>query len=213
MNDPVLILSVGQALEVQDALRRQGLPLSFLKVATSGTWFSQLNEVMEGRAEVVPIHDESVTTLVPSATSDAFRVDYSIKGTYPHWLKQRLHPEFDRADTAEYHLGQVQSWLHPTQKSRRAIDGRELYRHIQDSGILLTCLSLRDLEEIQRLGIEVFRRYFRGKDVFAWKDVVRDDGGRLRVPSLGERGGHLFLLWFSLVSRLKIDDPALRFAS
>lgn len=50
MNDSVLTLSVGQALEVQDALRRQGLSLSFLKDATSGTWFSQLNTVMGGGA-------------------------------------------------------------------------------------------------------------------------------------------------------------------
>lgn len=213
MNDPVLTLSVGQALEVQDALRRQGLPLSFLKNVTSGTWFSQLNEVIEGRAEIVPVQIESVAAPVSPAVPGSFRVDYSIKGAYPDWMEKRMHPEFDRTDTVEYHLDQVKPWLHPTQENGRVIGGKELYQYIKESGILPTCLSLRDLEEIQKLGIGVFRKYFRGKAVFAWKSVVQNRHGYWLVPALIENDGQVILHWDWLDRGWGDGYLALRFAS
>lgn len=213
MKDSVLILSVGQALEVQGALRRQGLPLSFLKGVTSGTWFSQLNEVMEGRAKIVPIQTEPVVTPALSTIPDAFRVDYSIKGTYPDWMKKRMHTEFDRADTVEYRLDQVKPWLHSTQENGRSIVGNDLYQYIKTADILPSCLSLRDLEEIQKLGIEVFRRHFRGKAVFAWKDVVRLRFGVLFVPCLYEYDVRVVVGWYWLDNGWDVSRPALRFAS
>ena len=215
MNDSVLTLSVGQALEVQDALRRQQLPLSFLKDVTSGTWFSQMNEVMCGRAKIVPIQidPKPVATSVAATIPDTFCVDYSIKGTYPDWMKKRLHPEFDRSDTVEHRLDQVSLWLHSDQGSGGRIGGKALYQHIKENDILPTCLALRDLEEIQKLGIEVYRKYFRGKAIFAWKDVVQGRNGRWLVPFLIGHGDQVFLGWHWLDGDWDDFSPAARFAS
>lgn len=212
MNDSVLTLSVGQALEVQDALRRQGLPLAFLKNVTSGTWFSQLNEVIEGRAQIIPIQVESPPAPVPT-TLDIFRVDYSIKGTYPDWMKKRMHPEFDRVGTVEHHLDRVNLWLHPDQENGGSVGGEALYEHIKKNDILSTCLAFRDLEEIRKLGIEVFRKYFRGKAVFAWKDVVQDRNGDLYVPVLYVSVGRVVLDWSWLGNGWRDFNPAARYAS
>ncbi len=205
MKDSVLTLSVGQALEVQDALRRQGLPLSFLKEVTSGNWFSQLNEVMAGRAEIIRL-------LIPAPTiPDTFRVDYSLMGTYPDCIEGRKHTEFDRADTVEYCLDQVKLWLLHTQENGGVIGGKALYEYIKNSGILSTCLALRDLEEIQKLGIEVFRKYFGGQAIFAWKDVVQFRSGNRQVPCLFAFEGEVVMDWRSLDDDWNDSDPAARF--
>ncbi|MDP2837815.1 MAG: hypothetical protein Q8O53_00865 [Candidatus Moranbacteria bacterium] len=204
MNDTVRTLSVGQALEVQDALRRQGLPLSFLKNVTSGTWFLQLNEVMEGRAEIIP----TAPVLV-----DTFRVDYSIKAAYPDWMRARMHPEFDRVDTVEHRFDQVKRWLHPTQECDREISGNQLYHYIKKNKILPTCLALRDLEEIQKLGIEAFRKHFGDNTVFAWKDVVQSRRVDQFVPYLVEHVDQVILRWHWLGRNWYHSSSAARFAS
>lgn len=123
-----------------------------------------------------------------------------------------MHPEFDRIDLVEYRLNQVKPWLHSSQKNGRIITGKDLYRHIRDGNILPSCFSFRDLEEIQKLGTEVFRKYFCGKVIFAWKDVIEDRVGRLLVPCLCESGAEVVVDWRWLDYDWDDRSPALRHA-
>jgi hypothetical protein len=79
--------------------------------------------------------------------------------------------------------------------------------------MLKNCLGLRDLEEIQKRGANVFKLHFADKAVFAWKSVVRARSGNLDVPWLFEGGHEVILLWSWLGCRWNSSDPALRFAS
>ncbi len=157
--------------------------------------------------------DKKIVEVARETMHQTFRVNYAIKGIYPEWLKKRLHQEFDRTDTVEYRFDRVKPWLHPTQENGGVIGGKALYQYIRESDILPTCLALRDLEEIQKLGIEVFRQHFRGKAVFAWKDVVQNRDGRLYVPYLVERGGKVVIYWYWLGFDWDGLNPALRVAS
>jgi hypothetical protein len=72
---------------------------------------------------------------------------------------------------------------------------------------------LRDLEEIQKKGVPHFRKHFKGRTLFGWKSVVRDDYLSLDVPCLVEDGGKVVLDWVWLDSGLVSTNPALRFES
>ena len=73
--------------------------------------------------------------------------------------------------------------------------------------------GLRDLEEIQKKGISFFRSHFQGKAVFAWKSVVQNRDGSLRVPYLYDNGDDVVLNWNWLDNDWNSNNPALRFAN
>ena len=106
----------------------------------------------------------------------------------------------------------VSLWLHDEQKDGGWIEGHKLYEHLKSNNMLESCLGLRDLEEIQRRGIEFFRQHFKGKAVFGWKSAVRDSDGNLNAPCLYEGVGRVVLDWVWLSNGWSDCSPALRFA-
>ena len=141
------------------------------------------------------------------------RVDRSIRPVYPDWMKLVMHPELEPTGPAEYELGTINHWLHDGQKNGRCMEGHKLYEYLKENGMLESCLSLRDGEEIQKKGIAVFRKFFQGKAVFLWKSVVQNRDGDFRVPYLCKTGGWVVMVWSWLDSNWHGNFPALRFAS
>lgn len=139
------------------------------------------------------------------------RIDRSIPIFYPDWVEKPMHPELEATGPAEYNLGDVEQWLHEKQKTGVA-GGKEIYEYLKSADDLKNHHDLRDLLAIQKLGIEVFRKHFKGKAVFGWKSVVlsRNYGG-LSVPYLIERGGEVVLCWIWLGYGWDARSPALRF--
>ncbi len=213
MSDKFTFGSAGLIHELEMGMARAGdWDPALVKLLTSGDHLVYVREYLRGRAQIVSIQVELPPAPLPT-TPDTFRVDYSVRATYPDWMKKRLHPEFDRTDTVERHLDQVNLWLHPDQGNGGRIGGKALYQYVKENGILPTCLALRDMEEIRKLGIEVYRKYFRGKAVFGWKDVVQDSYDNLYVSCLGEYGGQVVVSWSTLDGALGGDTAAARFAS
>ena len=141
------------------------------------------------------------------------RVDRSVKPVYPDWVKKVMHPKLEKTGPAEYDISQVELWLHEGQKNGKWVMGQVIYEYLKKEKMLESCLSLRDLEEIQKKGIAFFRKHFQGKAMFAWKSVVLDRDGHLRAPFLYEGGGEVVLHWYWLEYVWNDDYPALWFAS
>ena len=169
-------------------------------------WRTRFAEVL--REGVKPV------TLSPEAPLDTLiRVDRSIRPVYPDWVKTVMHPELELTGPVEYDLGTVDPWLHNGQKNGCCMEGHKLYEYLKENGMLESCLSLRDGEEIQKKGIAVFRKFFQGKAAFLWKSVVQTRNGFLRVPVLFEDDVEVVVAWHWLVNGWDGINPALRFAS
>lgn len=139
-------------------------------------------------------------------------VDRTIRPLYPEWVKEVIYLELEVAGPESYDVGTLTQWLHDNQKTG-VVTGNVIHEHLKNNNMLESCVGLRDLEEIQKKGINFFRRYFQGKAVFGWKSVVRDSGGSLSVPYLIEVGSEVLLGWSWIGNDWSSDDPALRFAS
>ena len=164
--------------------------------------------------EIVLTRKEVKTTPSPEPEiSPIIRVDYSISASYPSWMKERMHPELQRTGTAEYDINKVEQWLHDDQKDGKWMKGDKIYAHLKKTDTLKTCLGLRDLEEIQKKGITFFRKYFKGKVVFGWRDIVRNRNGSLNVPYLYENGDKVILDWDWADNDWYDYYPTLRLAS
>ena len=141
-------------------------------------------------------------------------VDRTIRPTYPDWSKVVTYPDLEPTGPTDYNLSTgVEQWLHDGQKDGKYTRGQVIYDHLKETDDLKNHLSLRDLEEIQKKGIKVFRMLFKGKAVFAWKSVVQDQGGHLGVPFLYEGGDGVLVYWHWLDHDWGGSNPALRFAS
>ncbi len=152
--------------------------------------------------------------LSPEAPLDILiRVDRFVRPVYPDWVKTVMHPELEATGPVEYDLGTIDPWLHDGQKNGCYMEGNKLYEYLKEKKMLEGCLSLRDGEEIQKKGLAVFRKFFRGKAICLWKSVVLFRNGNLYVPFLYEDGVKVVLFWRWLDRDWYDDDPAARFAS
>ncbi len=168
---------------------------------------------LHGEAELVP-KTKPAPSFEPEVVIDPIiRVDRSVRHSYPDWVKEVMHPELEDTGLCEYDISIVQQWLHEGQKDGKWIVGNQIYTHLKNTGMLKSCLGLRDLEEIQKKGITFFRKHFKGKAVFGWAGIVRHRYGRLRVPYLYEDDGKVVLDWDWVDDDWCSLSPALRFAS
>ncbi len=147
-----------------------------------------------------------------SAVDSIVRVDRSVKPTYPDWVKDVLYPELDQSGPEELDLAALDQYLFGKQKTGGYEMGDRIHEHLKSDNLLDSCLSLQDALAIQQLGVETFRKHFKGKAVFFWKSVVRSRNGNLRAPCLVESDGRVGLGWDWLDNFWFDDDPALRFA-
>lgn len=145
-------------------------------------------------------------------------VDRKARPVYPDWVDQdSINTEeflkLERSGLSDYDLAKIVQWLHDGQKNGGRATGNRIHEHLKTSNLLEVCLGLADLQAIQKLPVETFRKYFKGKAVFGWKSVVRRRYGYLLVPYLVEDGGQVKLHWFWLGYDFRERHPALRFAS
>lgn len=143
------------------------------------------------------------------------RVNRSVPPSYPDWMKEVMHPELESTGPAEYDISEAEQWLHDGQKEEKWTEGNKIYAHLKKNDMLKTCLGLRDLEEIQKKGIALFREHFKGNVVFGWKGVVvvRNRYGDLGAPCLYGGGGAVVLNWYWLNFNWDGNNPALRLAT
>jgi len=163
------------------------------------------------RAEIKPI-SRPERSLAEAIIDSMVRVDRTVRPTYPSWMKEVMHPKLEAKGPTEFDSDKLEQWFHDDQKVG-VVTGNTIYNHLKKHDMLPSCLGLRDLEEIQKLGITHFRRNFQGKAVFGWKSVVRSDDLNLRVPYLVEDGDRIVLHWRWLGDDWSAVNPALRFAS
>lgn len=200
---------VGLAHKVCLAAEAQGYNPELLNaLAEHPSLFRQLLEVQQGRANIVPFEKKPEPVL-----DTLIRVSRSIRPVYPDWVVTVMHPELEPTGPAEYDLATIDPWLHDGQKNGCCMEGHKLYEYLKENGMLESCLSLRDGEEIQKKGIAVFRKFFQGKAAFLWKSVVQTRNGFLRVPVLFEDDVEVVVAWHWLVNGWDGINPALRFAS
>ncbi len=107
--------------------------------------------------------------------------------------------------------GEFSLWLHPDQ-IRGYVEGDKILSHLKENNLLEDCATLEDLEEIQKQGVEFYRKHFGNKFVYAWKSV-RNRNGDLRVPCLCGLDDRVVLDWDWVDVGWDDDSPALRLAS
>lgn len=147
------------------------------------------------------------------ANSSIIRVDRSVKPTYPDWVKDVLYPDLEQSGPEEFDLAALGQYLVGKQKTGSYETGNRIHDHLETCGLLDRCLNLQDALAIQQLGLETFRKHFKGKTVFFWKSVVRFRNGYLHVPYLVGHDGQVELRWHWLNGHWREGGPALRFAS
>lgn len=144
---------------------------------------------------------------------DAFiRVDRSVGNLRPSWATGFRDPELQKHGPERFRLNKLDLWLHPDQE-KGVVTGHVLYDYLRHNNRLESCLNLADGLEIQKKGIEVFRKFFGSNVVYLWKSVALRSGGRRYVPCLCDGGGRVALRWGRLGRSWDSREPALRFAS
>lgn len=138
--------------------------------------------------------------LCPPTIGIQVYVDRSIRPVKPErMMLGTIHPaKLENTGPAEYNLADVELWLHECQKHCNAGRRGFIHRHLENAGMLKNCLSLRDGEEIKKLGIVIFRKFFGDKSVFLWKSVMKGLGSECFVPILYDNGGRVVICWRSL---------------
>lgn len=210
MSDTSFTLSQGQGHKLEMAGIRNGGNTTDIECLCTGTNFQQFMLLARGEASLtlkekpVPKPEAPLTTLI--------KVDRSIGPVYPDWVKDILHPDLELSGPGEFDLANVEQWLHEKQKTGRIV-GNDLYAYLQKEGMLQSCLSLRDGEEIRKNGVEAFRKFFKGKYLFLWRSVVRGRSGSLDVPYLCGDGVRVVVGWRWLDRGWDGYGPAGRIAS
>ncbi len=135
-------------------------------------------------------------SVVPASKTSNFivRVDRMIHLAYPCWVKELVHPELECTGPMEFSLSKVELWLYDGQKWR--VNIQAIYNYLKETDNLSLCLSLQDGLVIQKMGIGVFRKFFKGKAIFLWKSVVWDRHNHLQVPRLREVDSKVVINWF-----------------
>jgi hypothetical protein len=152
--------------------------------------------------------------ILASATFAAFDpdiyVDRSVLADHSKWLNVRriVNEKLEAIGPPRFNAETLELWVYPAQLGG-AIRGPVIYNHLKTFSKLPGCLALRDLEEIQKKGIEFYQRFWLGKTLFAWRSLVIDVNGELRVPciSSGPKGDEV-VLFFEWAER-KFGENAL----
>lgn len=122
-------------------------------------------------------------------------VDFSVRPSYPVWVKKVVHPRLELTGPTEYNVGTVERWIHEGQKNNGEIEGQIIYSFLKRKKMLGSCLGLRDLEKIQRKGVAFAHKYFQESLCFGWRSVVLDRSGYLHAPYLYENGYDVLVNW------------------
>ena len=139
-------------------------------------------------------------------------VDRSVRPSYPEWVKEPLYPEHECSGPENFDPGTLNQYLFGKQLSGGYETGHAIHEHLLSDGLLASCVNLQDLVAIKSLGIKLFRKHFKGKALFAWKSVVSDHDGGLRVPCLVGYARYAMLGCYLLETGWNEYRPALRLA-
>jgi hypothetical protein len=158
----------------------------------------------------------------PILLDTTIRVIRSVPVPYPDWASEPLPLDLDKIGPAEYDITgpQIQLWLHDGQKggsggSRHGhrVDGYCIFRFLNATNGLKSCLGLHDAIEIQRRGIVFFRKIFKKKVPFFWKSTVQNHQRNLVAPCLFDNGSEVVIEWRWLERDWGGGYPALRFVT
>ncbi|MFH1171129.1 MAG: hypothetical protein V1778_01145 [bacterium] len=198
--------SEGQTHQLMEALQASGYTAQHVtELGQDRGRLGEIRMVLDGRAEIVIKAEAPPDTII--------RVDRSVPPTYPSWIEHVMHPELEGTGPAVYDLATTVSlWLRDDQKVG-ITTGKMIYDHLKWYGILASCLSLRDAEEIRKKGATVYQKLFGNNVIYFWKSIVRSrDDRRLRVPYLCASGDRVALYWSRIDGGWRGDLPAVRFA-
>ena len=140
------------------------------------------------------------------------KVDRSVAPVYPEGFVS-INPRQElvhRPD--EYDLSTVGIWYHDNQKTGRGfVSGLVVYEQLRQEHAFVSCLNLQDGLAIQQKGVDVFRKFFAGKEVFLWGSLVMSDYGEVLVPSLYEEDGEVEVGWSKISQNFDSRRPALMY--
>ena len=137
-------------------------------------------------------------------------VDLTVPPLYPRWMHKVMHPELEATSREKFDPTILKRWSHPGQKNG-LVDGHIIYKHLEDTGMLADCLSLRELEEIQKKGIEFFRKRWRREAIFGWKSVIENKDGEQSAPCLVGKNGEVVFVWHWLDYVWRVGNVVLLF--
>jgi hypothetical protein len=146
-----------------------------------------------------------------SRSASVIRVNRCFLPVYPKFFRRILYPQLEKTGPMEYDVAKLRQWLHIRQTQSGVVKGRVIQGYIQETGLLKTCLNLRDLEVIKKKRLVFFRNHFGTKKVTAWKSVIENRNGELDVPILFEKDGKLLLNWQSLASDWYSNYPVFQY--
>jgi hypothetical protein len=192
------ILGSGASHKLEFAVKRNGGGAAEIEWLSTAENFKSVVLLARGEAELVmkpksaPLVEISLDT---TPLDTIVRVDRSIRPVYPNWMKKVMHPDLENTGPEKYDLAEVVLWLHEDQRNGGSAEADKIYRFLKDTGMMRSCLALRDGEEIQKKGVAIFRKLFERKVVFLWKSVVLSADGNLLVPYIFFHGDKLPTEW------------------
>lgn len=126
------------------------------------------------------------------------RVDRSIIPAYPDLAVLIPRHDLEKKGLVEYSIEDVGSWAYGTPKDR--IPRSVVYGYLKRKRMLNRCLGFEDGLEIQKKGVEFFRKYFDTKLIELWRTFVMwKEDGNIYTPVLFENASNeMFLTWYSL---------------
>lgn len=130
------------------------------------------------------------------------RVDRAITPPPPYGSEsiELLHPELQTAGPKSYDLSRISQWIHPSQAAWPPdFLGEQLYEHLRDNTMLERCLGYTDGLRIEKMGAQIFRKFFGRNTAYLWRSaaVDRTRGAELLiVPTLSVHSDHPNEVWF-----------------
>ena len=119
---------------------------------------------------------------IESSNKNLIFINRTTLPEHPTWLKDFDYPQLQLTGPAEFDVRKLRRWSY--EKVLGKPDGNKLYQCLKDSDMIKNCLSLQDLEGIQKSESPFFRKLLKQGSFFAWKSVALNHDDYRHVPCL-----------------------------
>lgn len=138
------------------------------------------------------------------------RVNRNQPPVYAAGAKTKMHPVLETKGPSEYGLSEIYLYHHGRQANMEGCSSAlplDIYNHLKQTGLISSCLTLRDGEELVRVAPAEFCKHFPYQGLVLWASVVQFDDGSLRVPYVSNQQDSLSLRWHHLKTAAENVQP------
>lgn len=143
------------------------------------------------------------------------RVDRTIRPSYlpASNYKEEYYVQFQNSGPESFDLRKIKKFLLDEQGNGGKVTGRTIFDFLVKNNMLSRALSYRDGEEIQKKGVDIFRKIFGPNNLMLWKSVAEANSrgsneDQLNVMYLIVSGGRVKMFVRNLAKDFDLRDLA-----